>query len=188
MFALLPFACGCPVWLYSIKYSLRIHLQLLSNTFRAAWEAQPSYSGSSWLLIVSMMEAIWILESTWRWKFHAVTIIILVALVNQRCSQTALVCALSNWLFFTWWWNELFFNVFCLCLFSLDAAWQAKLLALNQQTNQDLGAWVVTWYCLLLWMLCPLSIHTIEILSPLFQPSPVFLPSLSYSHSLPIGR
>lgn len=31
VFALLPFACGCPVWLYPVKCSWEIQLQMLSN-------------------------------------------------------------------------------------------------------------------------------------------------------------
>lgn len=31
VFVLLPFACGCPVWLYPVRCSREIQLQMLSN-------------------------------------------------------------------------------------------------------------------------------------------------------------
>lgn len=90
VFALLPFACGCPVWLYPVKCSRDIQLQMLSNpSFPVAWVERHSYCGSSWLysschvklviILFEEQEGRTYLESIWTWWSHAVTIDSLMA-------------------------------------------------------------------------------------------------------------
>lgn len=145
VFALLPFACGCPVWLIPTKCSRETHLQMLSNTFflshhRARilleWWSPPPVGH---LDLYPSCHVKFVLESMWTWQSHAVTLAPWW-LLDRRCSQMKSRClhceqsALLS-LVFEWKWKlKIQLYIF---FFPLDAAWPGQSISCYQCNSQD---------------------------------------------------